>query len=110
MTPDYETARGLPGALADVMGALSRALYGADWLGGLAHRLWVLRLRQLAGESLAARNQATPDPVALRRFGELVSTAGGLWIWPMDAAGPTWAPLPAFLARHEAWLAAHLGR
>ena len=104
MRPDYETASGAPGALADEMGALSEALYGADWLGGLEHRLWQLYLRLLAGEPLDAHNQASPDPARLRRFGDLITAAGGIWTWPFDADGPTWAPLPAFLVRHERWL------
>ncbi len=99
--PRWETARGAPGALADLMSGLSHEIFETPWLGGLEHHLWSLYLRSQDGP------QPTPGSTGarLRAFGALVTALGGLWTWPMDGEGPTWTHLDRFLERHRAWAA-----
>lgn len=102
MNPEYTTATGAPGQLAELMTALAREIWGCDWAGGQEHHLWSLYL-----DALAAENRPAPGSTGSRivGFGALVTAAGGLWIWPFDEPGPRWASLDEHLRRHAAWLA-----
>lgn len=100
--PEYTTAAGLPGEIATQMSHLAHQIWACDWAGGQEHHLWALYLEALAAP---ARPRPGSTGALILAFGELVTAAGGLWIWPFDEPEPRWASLEEHLGRHAAWLA-----